>query len=265
MPTDPATRLPLPTFLIIGAQKSATRWLRYNLGLHPEVFVATEELWFFNNVNHRFADRGVQWYREQFDGWNGEPVVGEATPGYMTLRHDPAHVARRIGALIPDVRLLALLRNPVDRAQSAMVHQIKRGRIPPNANLRDLVVGVDPAIRRMGFVPGSLYAASLEPYLERFGDQLLVQLHDDIKTDPHGVYTTALTHIHASTDFVPKGLAEVRQSNQTGRKKAPRLSAEDRGALYEYFRTDVDRLTQLIGRDLSAWDPATAAAVTAQT
>src|SRR5262245_12635623 len=109
---------PLPTFLIIGAQKSATRWLRTNLGLHPDVYAVDEELWFFNDINHRFTKRGLPWYRAQYDGWSGEPLLGEATPGYMMLRHDPALVAERIGEVVPDVRLIAVLRNPVDRAQS---------------------------------------------------------------------------------------------------------------------------------------------------
>ena len=84
--------LPLPTFLIIGAQKSATRWLRLNLGLHPDVFAASAELEFFNN-GVRFRDEGTDWYRGKFSGWNGEAIVGEATPGYMFWRHGPAVVA----------------------------------------------------------------------------------------------------------------------------------------------------------------------------
>jgi hypothetical protein len=258
MTSSPTTRLPLPTFLIIGAQKSATRWLRYNLGLHPEVFVPSGEIWFFNNVAHRFSDLGVPWYREQFEGWSGEPKVGEATPGYMILRHDPATVARRIHLVVPDVRLIALLRNPVDRANSAMVHQIKRGRLPADSRLIELVHQADPAVRRMGFVPGSLYAASLEPYLDRFGDQLLVQLHDDIKSDARGVYQAALDHIGATQAFVPDSLEEVRESNQGGKRPSRKVSPEDRAELYEYFRDDVARLQDLIGRDLSMWDPANA-------
>src|SRR6187399_277260 len=88
---------PLPTFLIIGAQKSATRWLRLNLGLHPDVFAASREIEFFNNGD-RFAEMGTDWYREQFTGWAGEAIVGEATPGYMFWRHRPAKVAERIEA-----------------------------------------------------------------------------------------------------------------------------------------------------------------------
>lgn len=77
--------LPLPTFLIIGAQKSATRWLRLNLGLHPDIFTAGREIEFFNSAKQ--FDQGTSWYRQQFEGWDGERFVGEATPGYMsTLR-----------------------------------------------------------------------------------------------------------------------------------------------------------------------------------
>ncbi|MFL6241785.1 MAG: sulfotransferase, partial [Acidimicrobiia bacterium] len=68
---------PLPTFLIIGAQKSATRWLRHNLGRHREIYTSPYELGFFNSPK-RFATLGVDWYRAQFEGWNGERIVGEA-------------------------------------------------------------------------------------------------------------------------------------------------------------------------------------------
>jgi hypothetical protein len=74
---EPPLALPegsVPTFLIIGAQKSATRWLRHNLGLHPEAYTAPRELGFFN-YNRRFDGLGLDWYRSQFEGWNGEPIV----------------------------------------------------------------------------------------------------------------------------------------------------------------------------------------------
>ena len=129
---------PLPTFLIIGAQKSATRWLRYNLGLHPEVFVAETELQFFNDEG-RFHSYGLSWYRSQFDDSAREPVLGEATPGYMFWRHRPELCAERIHTVIPEVRLIAILRNPIDRAQSAMVHHIARGTLAPDSSLVDLV------------------------------------------------------------------------------------------------------------------------------
>ena len=129
---------PLPTFLIIGAQKSATRWLRFNLGLHPDVYVAPGEVEFFNNRD-RYNDLGVSWYRSQFEGSAGESIVGEATPGYMFWRHQPMICSERVRSVVPDVRLIAILRNPIDRAHSAMLHHMARNALPPDSDLVDIV------------------------------------------------------------------------------------------------------------------------------
>ena len=172
-PTLTAPRPPLPTFIIIGAQKSATRWLRQNLGKHPDIFTAPRELKYFNHPK-RVAELGPDWYRSQFEGWAGEPVIGEATPGYMMLGHRPTDVADRIKATVHDVHLIALLRNPVDRAYSAFVHHKRAGRIHPRAQLLDKVRSCAPDDDWMGIVTGGWYAISLQPFLDLFGDRLLV-------------------------------------------------------------------------------------------
>src|SRR5262245_29223633 len=110
---------PLPTFVIVGAQKSGTRWLRYNLGLHPEVFTAPVEPNFF--IDDRADEpEGLAWYRSHFEGWAGEPIVGEAAPAYMMWHHDPDLSAARVQRVLPEARVIAILRNPIDRAQSAL-------------------------------------------------------------------------------------------------------------------------------------------------
>jgi hypothetical protein len=248
-----ATELPLPTFLIIGAQKSATRWLRLNLGLHPDVYAEPHELEFFNNAS-RFDDLGMDWYRSQFAGWRGEARVGEATPGYMFWRHRPEKVADRIQRALPDVRLIAILRNPVDRAQSALVHHIEFGALPPETDLLEYVKTIPPGRDRLGIIAGGWYAASLAPYFERFGEQLLVLLHDDADDDPRGVYVRSLRHVGASTDYVPNELDRVRFSYQQ-RGPVSHLPLDVRCELYGYFADDIARLHDLIGRDLSRWAP----------
>jgi hypothetical protein len=250
-PTPTASRPPLPTFIIIGAQKSATRWLRQNLGKHPDVFTAPREIRYFNHPK-RVAELGPDWYRSQFEGWAGEPVVGEATPGYMMLGHRPPDVADRIKATVPDVHLIALLRNPVDRAYSAFVHHKRAGRIHPRARLLDTVRSCAPEDDWMGIVTGGWYAISLQPFLDLFGDRLLVLLHDDIGPDPHAVFGRALRHVGATPDFVPGSLERVVFSNQDGADAAT-VSAEERCELFEYFRDDVGRLERMLGRDLSIW------------
>ncbi|GIU89476.1 MAG: hypothetical protein KatS3mg010_0575 [Acidimicrobiia bacterium] len=245
---------PFPTFLVIGAQKSATRWLRTNLGEHPDVFVASQEVKFFNHPK-RVEALGGEWYRAQFRGWAGEPVVGEATPGYMILRHRPSDVATRIRSMIPDVKLVALLRNPVDRAQSALLHHKKQGRVHPRTGLLDHLHRVPPEDDWMGIVTGGWYAASLEPYLHTFGERLRVELHDDVVRDARGVYARVLAHIGAAGGFAPETLSEVVRSNRSGRSDEA-LSPAERVEAYEFFRHDVERLELMLDRDLSVWKPA---------
>jgi hypothetical protein len=248
---------PLPTFLVIGAQKSATRWLRHNLGKHPEIYASPYEIGFFNSPR-RFADLGVNWYRAQFvEGWNGEQVVGESTPGYMMWRHEPAVIAERIKSAIPDVRLFAILRNPVDRANSAMVHHIKHERLHPRSRLVDLADKKVPADDRLGLVAGGWYAASLKPFKNLFGEQLLVLLHDDIRNDPRGVYEAVLRHIGLMPEFDPPDLEALVFSNQQGESAQWKrdVSPEARAALHRHFRDDLRELEQMIGRDLSIWEP----------
>lgn len=251
--------MPLPNCLIIGAQKSASRWLRINLGEHPEVFTHEKILHYFN----RHYEQGLDWYSAQFSDWSGEPIVGEASPTYMLRRSQPAVIAERIDGALPGVKLLAILRNPVDRAYSAFIHHMWRGRIPPEANLNQLVKETPPEEERFQLIAGGWYAASLEPYVERFGDRLRIYLQEDSKADPHGVYRSALEHVGAEPDFVPDGLTDVIFSRKPppeseyaeGEGGRRSLRADERAELYEFFRADLDRLEELIGRDLSVWRP----------
>ena len=257
----PSSDVPLPTFIIIGAQKCGTRWLRINLGKHPEVYTASTETQFFHSPER--LEFGVDWYRAQFSGWDGERIVGEATPGYMMWRHHPRRVAERIKEVVPDVRLIAILRNPVDRAQSALIHHQQQREIPPDSSLLELIEQRQPEHDPLGLVAGGWYAASLKPYRQLFGDQLLVLLHDDVTADPGRVYRRALVHIGADLDFAPTDLGTVLYSNQRQRgsdsSKAsegrPQLSEEERQRVFAHFRADVRALEPMIGRDLSSWDP----------
>jgi hypothetical protein len=249
----------LPNFLIVGAQKAGTRWLRHNLAQHPEVYAASEEVWYFD---HHF-DRGVDWYRRQFPGWSGEPLVGESTPGYMFWANDPGRNAHRIDEQLPGVRLFAVLRDPAERAYSAFVHLMARGRVPARADLLEHVAAYAPEDDPLQLVAGGWYAASLAPFVERFGDRLRVFLTDDVRADARAVYRSALEHLGADPGFAPSELAAVRYSNPVprlsryrGRRGVRRpLTGSERRALYPYFADDVARLERLLGRDLSAWRP----------
>lgn len=111
----------LPDFVIIGAQKGGTTSLYRLLSQHPCVRPAVrKELHYFS----LYFDRDVGWYRSCFpaprqeNGWS--TITGEASPYYLFHPHAP----KRIAETVPRVRLIALLRNPVDRAYSHYNHEI---------------------------------------------------------------------------------------------------------------------------------------------
>jgi hypothetical protein len=166
---------------------------------------------------------------------------------------------------LPDLRLIAILRNPVDRAQSAMLHHMRRGRLPTGSRLVDVVrERRPPQTDWFCLVSGGWYAASLHPFVERFGDRLLVLFQDDVGTDPAQPYRRALEHVGASPDFEPPSLSRIVFSNRRARsaRNSP-LTIDDRVEMWDYFRDDVARLEQMLGTDLSRWAPdvtATAAA-----
>ena len=253
----------LPTFVIIGAQKSATRWLRLNLGQHPDIYTAPLELRYFNDG--RTFRQGSDWYARQFTGWDGEPIVGEATPGYMIWRHTPSVVATRMRRFNPELKVIAILRNPIDRAYSGLVHHIRRERLAPDTDLLTYVQSKPPETDRLCLVSGGWYAASLDPFRQRFGENLQILLHDDVARDPRSVYEQALTHVGADLGFVPPELAAVRFGNTPPKHSGLRrqqgsgyreLTVAQRYALWEYFREDVEKLEQMMDRDLSMWRPA---------
>jgi hypothetical protein len=115
--------LVLPTFLIVGAMKAATDTLREVLRGHPEVFVAPGEPMFFlaEDAAERMAD-----YAHTFEGVTVERAIGEKSPGYC---YAPA-VAERIRAVLPEVRIVFMLREPVARAYSNYWHRVLQGAEP---------------------------------------------------------------------------------------------------------------------------------------
>lgn len=126
-PEGPAHARMLPDFLIIGAQKCGTSSLFRWLGESPHVALSSrKEVHFFDLQFHE----GVDWYRSYFppsgargEGGGQRPPVGESSPYY--LFHPLA--ARRVREVLPDVRLIVLVRNPVHRAVSHYYHEVGNG------------------------------------------------------------------------------------------------------------------------------------------
>ena len=244
---------PPPTFLIVGAERSATRWLRSNLDRHPEILAPPVDIGWFSDLE-AMQTRGRRWYQSQFDSWDGEPVLGEASVGYLKLGNRVADVVDRIHHHVPDVRLVALIRDPIDRLESAVRAAVKRGRLPADVDVYELIRSNAPAVAQLELIGAGLYAASLYPYLRIFRDQVLVIDYADVVAQPEKVYESVLRHIGASVDLAPTDVDRVLFSDREV-VSVPLLTEVQRKVVYSAFRADVEELEVLLGRDLSAWDP----------
>ena len=108
----------MPDFIIIGAAKCGTTSLYKYLIQHPNIKSAFQkEPSFFNT----YFDKGLSWYRSNFPINRQDFITGEASPGYFYYPPAP----QRIANLIPSVKLIVLLRNPVDRACSLYYHNLR--------------------------------------------------------------------------------------------------------------------------------------------
>ncbi|GGA21388.1 sulfotransferase domain-containing protein [Okeania sp. KiyG1] len=113
----------LPNFIIIGAQKCGTTSLYRYLTKHPQILPATKKEVHFFDLNF---DKGMNWYYSHFPQKEipNQTITGEASPYYIFHPHAP----QRISQSLPDIKLILLLRNPVDRAVSHYYHNRQFGK-----------------------------------------------------------------------------------------------------------------------------------------
>lgn len=209
----------LPNFLVLGACKAGTSSLYYYLKQHPQIYLSPQ-----NELNyHAFKGRDVYFrgprdleflhqvltltdedYASQFEGVNGELSVGEVSPHTLYSAQAPSLIRQEI----PDAKLIAILRQPVERAFSAFCHMLR--------DEREETPDFEEALRReerrirdyweplwhyasMGF-----YARQLRPYFDSFSrDQIRVYLYDDFVARPLDVVQDMFAFLGVERDFVP--------------------------------------------------------------
>jgi hypothetical protein len=255
----------LPSFLIVGAERCGTTSLFHLLRQHPTVFNGTlprKEVRFFN---HRYS-RGLAWYQCHFPftararlaaRGTGEPVAFEATADYMFHPLAPERIYRDL----PGVRLIALVRDPVERAHSAHAHQVGFGwETEPferaleledsrlDGELERLIA--DPAyysfdLDKHAYRARGCYADQLERLERLFGrDRILVIDSGDFFAAPGPVYDQVLDFL----ELPHRGDPVFTPQNARPRSAMP---ATVRGALEEYFRPHDERLAAWLGREPS--------------
>ena len=194
----------LPDFVIVGAMKAGTTSLSAWLRAHPQVFVPQQkELHFFDS----FWGRGVDWYRSLFAEAPEGAVIGEATPNYMVVEH----WVERMASVVPDARLIAVLRHPVDRAWSHYVHSVTRGdELRPFAEAIEDERASDPSDwRSKGMLARGRYLEQLH-VLTRFyaRSRIYVGLFDDLKTEPASFFASVCRFLGVDDAVMPAVVGE---------------------------------------------------------
>ena len=210
----------LPNFLVLGTAKAGTSSLYAYLKQHPDVYLSpTTELNFFahegSDLNFRGpGDLEYMWedslvatyddYCKQFAGVKSETAVGEVSTHNLYCSQAPA----LIKSYVPNVRMIAILRNPVDRAFSAFSHMVRDGR-EETSDFR-AALSREPARIRDNWEPlwhyksMSLYGAQLRRYFQIFDrEQLRVYLYDDFVARPLEVMQDIFTFVRVDPKFTP--------------------------------------------------------------
>lgn len=202
-------------FLIIGAQKGGTTSLFRYLASHPEVYLPPEKEAPFFHRDELYARGWDAFARERFADAPPHARWGKATPHYMC----DARVPARIHATMPDVRLIALLRHPVERAYSHYLMSRRRGHVArpfdevvaeqlePAALERARALPATPEHERACYVAWGEYGRILGGFLEHFPrEQLLALFTDDLARDPQGTLERVYAYLGVRGGVIPPEL-----------------------------------------------------------
>ncbi len=252
-----------PEYLIVGAQRAGTTSLYNYLLEHPCVGRSLlKEVHFFDDAYHR----GFDWYRAHFPSLSyarrvelatgRRPMAGEASPYYLVHPHTP----RRVASTLPDVKLIVMLRDPVERARSHHRHEVAKGfeALPFGE-----AVDVEPirlagerarmeadehyrsfAFRHYSYLARGRYVEQLRAWRRWFpADRMLVLASEEFFRDPAGQYVRVL-------DFL--GLPPVTLSSYPRHNSYPReaIPSEVRRRLTDHFRPLNEELYGYLDRDM---------------
>lgn len=185
---------PLPGFLLIGASKAGTTSMHHYLAQHPELSMSyPKETNFFTRADCMSAEARA-WYLRCFDGAG---LRGEASPRYTHFPVDD-HVPERIFTLIPEAKLIFLVRDPVERAESHYYHNyFNRSESRPIDRVFAELEDDDYPL-----VLPSRYGMQLERYLQYFPmSQILVVDNDDLRHDRAATMSSVFSFLGVDPEF----------------------------------------------------------------
>lgn len=182
-------------FICIGAQKSATSWL-YNCAYeHPEIDAPIKEINFFSR--DKIYNRGTAWYESRFR-YKDTSIAGEFSTSYLSS----AVAALRIYNFNSKTKIVCIVRDPVDRAYSSYINEIRAGRVNSRCGFLD-AIKLNPEIYEKG-----LYAKHLNEYLKYFESILLLD-YNEICSNPASVLKKFFIYLGVDNSFKPSSTNKI--------------------------------------------------------
>jgi len=286
-------------FICIGPERSGTTWLYQCLKEHPEFCLSEpKEVNFFNSsqsfwrkdlMGQTNYDKGLEWYEKHFNHCSNKKNVGEITPIYL---HSP-EVAERIYKTFPDVKIIAILRNPIERLYSHYMYTKLKG-------FYELSSFEKVIEKEKGFVEESSYFKHLQNYLKYFPrEKILVMIYEDIEKSPETFMREVFRFLGANDTFIPpsvnttinpagavamrnkvlsmkdriksipggnlminilkrtslhkKMLNSIATKTGTVKVNYGRINPDTKKRLFEFYKEDIESLEKFLGRDLAFW------------
>ncbi|MBD3296279.1 MAG: hypothetical protein GF392_02810 [Candidatus Omnitrophica bacterium] len=272
----------LPDHIILGAAKAGTSSIHHYLDQHPDVFVPSpKELKFFTRPGEPDRDEYARYFAPNTDG----KKVMEVSSDYL---YSGESTPRKIKKIVPDVGLIAILRDPVERGFSDFCMDVDHGK--QQKDYRKALRGRS----RFRYRNQGLYHKQLSRYIEVFDrERIGIFFFEDLKRDTAGFMRKLYRYIGVTEDVTARGHfnkgsfsksehvqallnrpnpvrraiksilspflnADKRQRLRSrllalNRSPKPRIDPELRSELVEFYRDDILKLQELTGRDLSAW------------
>jgi hypothetical protein len=253
----------LPSFLIIGVQKGGTTSLYRYLEQHPSIASAyAKEVHFFDNHTQAYNyGKGLAWYRSNFVyQWQAD-ITGEGTPDYI---FDP-NAPHRIAKALPEVKLIVLLRNPVDRAYSHYLHTVRafwdadREPLSFEAAITEEANRINGEVERLRHEPSyfsynymhysylarGIYADQLKTWFQLYPkQQILILKSEDFFADPNPCFRKVLEFLNLSLFELPEY-----KSFNARYKNTEEMQPDTRQFLQDYFNPHNQRLQELLDQE----------------
>lgn len=250
----------LPDFIIIGAMKSGTTSLFNYLGQHPQIFPSNKkEIHFFDGGTNQNIDnfvKGQSWYRAHF------PLKNDMVPGSKTFEASPLYIfnpiaPKRIFNLVPDVKIIVILRDPTERAISHYFHEKRKNRekLSPYEAFQKEEKRLEPIIKEKNYKSEifkchsyksrGLYKEQIERYLNFFPrKQILILNSEKLFSDPDNTLRQVFDFVGVDAEFKVSNLKPRNVSSNRSE-----VNPEVYEYLNDFFMPHNQALYELIGEN----------------